>query len=270
MGVDDGLHIESLAIDGEMHADFAGDFSGAGDLTAVEIDDDHVAGLQEVLAGAGGCGEQTIVAEANGEVARGAGHEAEFMQPSAETDKFPSQLTFAFPYGVDQGYAPLSIPRTDSIRINALSVIPLRRPALKYCAEGGRSGCGVTGEEDRLGQHGVDAYVAIDELSDIDVDAGEHVRVVAGEVFSSTRRRIMSLTAISVASLRSGLKPMVIPEYVARAKQESGLGWGYFAARIRSCRHADDFSNTAPPPLSLFLPRRLSRRRRRTQPRGRP
>ena len=42
MGVNDGGDIFAVVVDGEVHAELAGDFSGAGELPALEIDDDHV------------------------------------------------------------------------------------------------------------------------------------------------------------------------------------------------------------------------------------
>ena len=44
-------------------------------------------------------------------------------------------------------------------------------------------------DEDVLGAHGVDAYVAVDELRDVDVDghAGQHVGVIAAQMLLPPR-----------------------------------------------------------------------------------
>src|SRR5260370_40530113 len=57
VGVNDGLDLRTDAVDGEVHADLAGDVSSTGELVAVDIEDDHVRSAQEGFAAAGGGGE---------------------------------------------------------------------------------------------------------------------------------------------------------------------------------------------------------------------
>jgi len=92
VGVDDGLYVGSHTVDGEMHADLAGDVAGSGELVAIVVDEDHVDGVQEALATAGGRGEDKVVVESNGEIAGGAGGVAEAVNPSAEADELPAKI----------------------------------------------------------------------------------------------------------------------------------------------------------------------------------
>ncbi len=92
VGVDDGLHVGAHAVDGEMHADLAGDVAGSGELVAVVVDENHVGGVQEAFAAAGGRGEDEVFVESNGEVARGAWGVAEAVDPSAEADELPAKV----------------------------------------------------------------------------------------------------------------------------------------------------------------------------------
>ena len=81
-------------VDGEVHADLAGDVAGAGEEASAEIGDDDVLGFEEALADAGGGDEEAFVVEARGEVAAGSGGVAEPMNPLAEANDLPSQLGF--------------------------------------------------------------------------------------------------------------------------------------------------------------------------------
>ena len=73
VGVDDGLHVGTHAVDGEVHADLAGYVAGSAELVAVVINDDHVDGVQEAFAAACRRGEDKVFVKPDGEVARGAG-----------------------------------------------------------------------------------------------------------------------------------------------------------------------------------------------------
>jgi hypothetical protein len=90
--VDDGSDVVAMVVDGEMHAEFAGDLPRSFELFAVEIDDDHVGGCEEELAEAGGGDEEALQIEPDGEVAGGAGHESQAIEEFAEVDDVSAQL----------------------------------------------------------------------------------------------------------------------------------------------------------------------------------
>jgi hypothetical protein len=94
MGVDDGLNVGPHAVDGDVHADLAGDVSGSAELVAVVVDDDHIDGAQEAFATACGCGEDEMFVETNGEVTGGTRSVAETMDPAAETSELPAEVGF--------------------------------------------------------------------------------------------------------------------------------------------------------------------------------
>ena len=92
VGVNDGLYVGTHAVDGEMHADLAGDVAGSGKLLAIVVDEDHVDGVEEAFATASGRGEDKVVVESNGEVAGGAWGVAEAVDPSAKADELPAKI----------------------------------------------------------------------------------------------------------------------------------------------------------------------------------
>jgi hypothetical protein len=94
MGVDDGSDVVAMLVDGEMHAEFAGDFPGTLELPAAEIDDDHVGGCEEELAETGWGDDEALVIQTDGEIAGGAGHESQAVEEFAEVDDVSAQLSF--------------------------------------------------------------------------------------------------------------------------------------------------------------------------------
>ena len=92
VGVNDGLYVGTHAVDGEMHADLAGDVAGSGEFIAIVIDENHVDGVQEAFAAAGGCGEDKAIVQSNGEIACGAWGVAEAVNPSAKADELPAKI----------------------------------------------------------------------------------------------------------------------------------------------------------------------------------
>jgi hypothetical protein len=77
MGVHDGVDVRAQVIDGEMHAELACGVARAREEVTAKIDDDEIGGLEQALAHASRCGEQTIAIEANGEIAGRAGSKTE-------------------------------------------------------------------------------------------------------------------------------------------------------------------------------------------------
>jgi len=124
MGVDYRAHIRAQAIDQQVHADLAGHVAAAGDALAFPIDDNHVGQTHGALADAGGGDQDTIVVQADGEVAVHGGHEAAGVQHSSVADDlFP---VFAF-----LGHWYLSRGVYDKRRPRALPAEP-RRPSLQH------------------------------------------------------------------------------------------------------------------------------------------
>jgi len=84
MGVDNGVDVWTHAVDGHVHADFAGDIAEAGDSSTVHIDHEKVFGGHHALADASRGDEDGNFAETHGYVAVGGGNEAVFVQHLAE------------------------------------------------------------------------------------------------------------------------------------------------------------------------------------------
>src|SRR6185437_709360 len=94
VGVDDSLHIRTGAVDSKMHADLAGDFAQAGELVAVQIDDDHVGGLQERLAAAGRGRQDAFAIETHGEIACCCGSVADAMHRLSDAGELLAEIRF--------------------------------------------------------------------------------------------------------------------------------------------------------------------------------
>src|ERR1700758_1048785 len=93
MGVDDGVYVRAAAINGKMHADFAGNVAVSGEQATVVVDDNHIDRAQKGLAAACRRGEDAMLVKANGKIAGGSGREAEAVHPVRKT----SELTAKFP-----------------------------------------------------------------------------------------------------------------------------------------------------------------------------
>ena len=65
MGVDDCANVVAVLVDGEVHAELTGHLARSFQLSALEIDDDHVFGGEQKLADAGGSDEQALSIEAD-------------------------------------------------------------------------------------------------------------------------------------------------------------------------------------------------------------
>ena len=81
--VNDGGDIFAAVVDGKMHADLAGDFPRSGELSAVEIDDDHVICLEQEFAGPGWGDEEAFLIQPDGQVSGCSGHETEAVEELA-------------------------------------------------------------------------------------------------------------------------------------------------------------------------------------------
>ena len=60
--MDHRLHVWPLAINCQVHADFAGHVPAFADATALHVDHDHIGGLQHELAHPGGGGQDPVMA----------------------------------------------------------------------------------------------------------------------------------------------------------------------------------------------------------------
>jgi len=120
MGVHDGLDVGAHAIDEQVHADFAGHTAAAGDLLAVEVDDDHVGGAHGAFADGGGGYQDAVAVEAYGEIAIHGGHVPVFMEHPSVTDDFFPVLAFrrhGYPWGEnDKKQAAVWLPHSISRR----------------------------------------------------------------------------------------------------------------------------------------------------------
>lgn len=94
VGVDDGVDVLSTPIDSEVHANFAGHLSRSGSLGSVQVDDRHIVCLQKKFAASGGGDEDQVRAFADGEISGASGHEAESIQPLAESGEIAAELIF--------------------------------------------------------------------------------------------------------------------------------------------------------------------------------
>ena len=90
--VDDGLDVRTHAVDGQVHADLAGYISGSAELVTVVVNDDHLGSAKQAFATTRRRGEDEVLVEPNGEIARGAWSVAEAMDPAAETGELPAKV----------------------------------------------------------------------------------------------------------------------------------------------------------------------------------
>ena len=88
MGVHDRLNIGTHAIDQQVHADFAGHVAAAGDLLAVQVNDDHVGARMAPLLTQVGVTRMRSPVKPHREIAVHGGHEAALVQHASVTDDF--------------------------------------------------------------------------------------------------------------------------------------------------------------------------------------
>ena len=93
--MDHRVHVGTLAVDGQMHADLGGDFERSGNLVAVHIDHNQIFGLQHALADAAGCGQQASAIETNGDISVVGRDPALVEHEPADADDLLAVLLFA-------------------------------------------------------------------------------------------------------------------------------------------------------------------------------
>ena len=79
-------HIGTVAINKEVHGDFAGNITPSADLVPQRIHDDQVVRLHQPFAHHRGRTQKRAVSQANGEVAIRRGHQAGLVQQLPEAD----------------------------------------------------------------------------------------------------------------------------------------------------------------------------------------
>src|ERR1700683_2926830 len=94
MGMDDRINVRSSRVNREMHPDFTGYLSGAGELPTIQIDCHYVGTLQQIFAAPRGMGNPPFLIQSTRKISRCPGHESEPAQTFADPDKLPPQLVF--------------------------------------------------------------------------------------------------------------------------------------------------------------------------------
>jgi len=108
MRVDDGVHVRSLTINGEVHLDLARDGARAREPLTVQVDDDHLFGLHHALAHAARRGQHATFVQADREVAVASRDETLLVNALAELDQVTSQMLFGSLNTVGHGHRILS------------------------------------------------------------------------------------------------------------------------------------------------------------------
>jgi hypothetical protein len=92
--VNDGFNILSLPVDRNMHSYFTGHSFRASQLPTFKIDDHHIRGSNQVLAGSGGTGQYPFFIQSYRQISGCAWHESKPVQPFAKPDEFAPQCIF--------------------------------------------------------------------------------------------------------------------------------------------------------------------------------
>ncbi len=94
MSVHDGVDVRPQPVDERVHGNLGCAFAAAFELIAIEVADDHVAGLHPALADAGRSDQKTMRVKANGEIAVVGRHPPFFVHEPSDFDKLLPEVLF--------------------------------------------------------------------------------------------------------------------------------------------------------------------------------